>query len=127
MAGFYCIALILGNLYWLDARYCPGLENPTIADMQAFERASKTIGTTAKGEYLPLTVEYMPTSTGSVLVVGEAPIRVGVGGGATDTAHAFSSPKQSSSIIKGRMVRIARLRLVRRRGVVIESSIGAAF
>ena len=60
IASIYCIALILGNLYWLDARYCPGLEDPTIADMQAFERASKTIGTTAKGEYLPLTVEYMP-------------------------------------------------------------------
>jgi len=60
VAAIYCIALILGNLYWLDARYCPGLEDPTIADMQEFERASKTIGTTAKGEYLPLTVEYMP-------------------------------------------------------------------
>ncbi len=60
VAAIYCIALILGSLYWFDARYCPGLENPTIADMQEFERASKTIGTTAKGEYLPLTVEYMP-------------------------------------------------------------------
>jgi len=60
VAAIYCIVLILGNLYWLDARYCPGLEDPTIADMQEFERASKTIGTTAKGEYLPLTVEYMP-------------------------------------------------------------------
>jgi len=84
IAVVYCVALILGDLYWLDARYCPGLENPTIADMQAFERATSTIGTTAKGEYLPLTVEYMPetpadepfawlpvetvTSTGSVTV-----------------------------------------------------------
>ncbi|MFO7679849.1 MAG: glycosyltransferase family 39 protein, partial [Chloroflexota bacterium] len=85
IVSFYCIVLILGSLYWLDARYCPGLENPTIADMQEFERASLTIGTTAKGEYLPLTVEYMPeqpavepfaklpetvTSTGSVTVSG---------------------------------------------------------
>ncbi|MBE2225300.1 MAG: glycosyltransferase family 39 protein, partial [Anaerolineae bacterium] len=83
VASIYCIVLILGNLYWLDARYCPGLENPTIADMQEFERATLTIGTTAKGEYLPLTVEYMPetpaiepfaplpdTSTSSVTVSG---------------------------------------------------------
>ena len=61
IVSIYCTLLILANLYYLDARYCPGLENPTIVDMQAFERASQTIGTTAKGEYLPLTVEYMPT------------------------------------------------------------------
>ena len=62
-----------------------------------------------------------------VTAVGEAAIRVGVGCGATVTAHAFNSPKQSSSKIKGRMMIIARLRLERRRGVVVESSIGAAF
>ena len=60
VTSIYCTLLILANLYYLDARYCPGLENPTIADMQQFERASQTIGTTAKGEYLPLTVDYMP-------------------------------------------------------------------
>lgn len=60
MASLYCLALILGSLYWFDARYCPGLEDPTVADMQEFERATLTIGTTAKGEYLPLTVAYMP-------------------------------------------------------------------
>ncbi len=58
--ALYITILILANLYYLDARYCPGLENPTIAAMQQFERDTLTIGTTAKGEYLPLTVEYMP-------------------------------------------------------------------
>ena len=84
-ASIYCVVLILGSLYWFDARYCPGLEDPTIADMQEFERATLTIGTTAKGEYLPLTVDYMPsepavepfaplpdTSTGSVPVLQSA-------------------------------------------------------
>jgi hypothetical protein len=53
-------ALVLANLTWLDARVCPGLANPTVEDIQAFERDSATIGTTAKGEYLPRTVEVMP-------------------------------------------------------------------
>lgn len=57
---FFITALILSALPWLDARFCPGLADPTIADVQAFERDSATIGTTAKGEYLPRTVEYMP-------------------------------------------------------------------
>jgi len=56
----FTAVLILANLAWLDARFCPGLSDPTIADMQEFERQSATIGTTAKGEYLPRTVEYMP-------------------------------------------------------------------
>lgn len=55
-------ALIGGNLFWMDARYCPGLENPTAADIGEYERLTDTIGTTAKGEYVPRTaVEFPPT------------------------------------------------------------------
>ena len=53
-------ALVLSDLAWLDARLCPSLANPTIADIQAFERDSGTIGTTAGGEYLPQSVEVTP-------------------------------------------------------------------
>ncbi len=53
--------LIRADLYFLDARYCPGLASPTIADMYAFEHGVRVVGTTAKGEYLPLTVEEMPS------------------------------------------------------------------
>jgi hypothetical protein len=60
LAIFFIAALVLADLAWLDVRYCSGLSTPTIADMQSFERSSFTIGTTAKGEYLPLTVSYMP-------------------------------------------------------------------
>lgn len=56
----FIVLLIVSDLYFLDTRYCPGLEAPTIADMQEFERTSKTIGTTAKGEYLPRTVDEVP-------------------------------------------------------------------
>ncbi|MEW5986378.1 MAG: glycosyltransferase family 39 protein [Chloroflexota bacterium] len=52
--------LILADLFWLDPRYCPGLERPTVADIQTFEQATDTIGTTAKGEYLPRTVVLFP-------------------------------------------------------------------
>lgn len=52
--------LILSSLFWFYPRYCPGLENPTIADIPLFEQATVTIGTTAKGEYLPRTVVQYP-------------------------------------------------------------------
>lgn len=60
IAAGFITALVLADLTWLDMRYCPGLAAPTVADIQAFERDSVTIGTTAKGEYLPLTVTYLP-------------------------------------------------------------------
>jgi hypothetical protein len=52
--------LVGGALFWLDPRYCPGMEAPTVASIADFERATNTIGTTAKGEYLPRTVETFP-------------------------------------------------------------------
>lgn len=60
ISACFISALVLADLAWLDVRYCPGLDAPTVAAMQAFERDSFTIGTTAKGEYLPLTVTYLP-------------------------------------------------------------------
>ncbi|MEI2610700.1 MAG: glycosyltransferase family 39 protein [Candidatus Promineifilaceae bacterium] len=52
--------LILSSLFWFHPRYCPGLEKPTVADIAPFEEATATIGTTAKGEYLPRTVLQFP-------------------------------------------------------------------
>jgi hypothetical protein len=55
------IALLVGgNLFWFDPRYCPGLDTPTAASITRFELITHTIGTTAKGEYLPRTVETFP-------------------------------------------------------------------
>lgn len=53
-------ALILTALFWFQPRYCPGLENPTAANIISYEQATVTIGTTAKGEYLPVTVPRFP-------------------------------------------------------------------
>ena len=53
-------ALILSALHWFSPTYCPGLERPTVADIAAFEAATGTIGTTAKGEYLPRSAVRFP-------------------------------------------------------------------
>lgn len=50
----------LTHLFWFDPRPCPAVANPTQAEIWEFEQATATIGTTAKGEYLPQTVQEMP-------------------------------------------------------------------
>lgn len=62
-AGAAIVLLVLTSLFWFDPRYCGGLEEPTVADLAAFELATDTIGTTAKGEYLPRTVTHYPPET----------------------------------------------------------------
>jgi len=53
--------LLIGNaLFWLAPRYCPGGEDTAVASIASFEQATHTIGTTAKGEYLPHTVAAIP-------------------------------------------------------------------
>ncbi len=65
-AVFLSLVLILGNLGWFYPRHCaPPLPiSPSaglgVRDMIAWERATDTLGTTAKGEYLPIWVERMP-------------------------------------------------------------------
>jgi hypothetical protein len=48
------------SLFWFTPRLCPGLDNPTVADLVQFEQLTATIGTTAKGEYVPKTVAQFP-------------------------------------------------------------------
>lgn len=52
--------IVLSVLYWFDPRYCPGNAEPTVADILDNETSTKTIGTTAKGEYIPLTSARFP-------------------------------------------------------------------
>jgi hypothetical protein len=60
VAGGTIAVLVLSSLFWFDPRYCGGLEEPLIGDLAAYEQATDTIGTTAKGEYLPRTVRLYP-------------------------------------------------------------------
>ena len=54
------LLLILGNLGWFYPQHCRAPNDTSIAGMIAWERATYTLGTTAKGEYLPIWVRRMP-------------------------------------------------------------------
>ncbi len=84
VAGAFTLLLIFGSLFWHDPRYCP-VDTPDLAPASAdagagavaayiaqFERDSHTIGTTAKGEYLPRTVQEMPTARAKSLLDPES-------------------------------------------------------
>jgi len=63
-AGFIAAVISIGNLSWWYPRYCVGFTESTLADILKFEYDSATIGTTAKGEYLPRTVRAVPGDEG---------------------------------------------------------------
>jgi hypothetical protein len=54
------ILIILGNLGWFYPRPCSPPKDTSIAGMIDWERATDTLGATAKGEYLPIWVHRMP-------------------------------------------------------------------
>jgi len=61
LAAIIIIALlVLGNLGWFYPRRCPPAKDTSIAGMIAWERATDTLGATAKGEYLPIWTHTMP-------------------------------------------------------------------
>ncbi len=60
-------ALVLGALGWFYPRHCSPPQDISISGMIAWERATHTLGTTAKGEYLPVWVHRMPAGNLPVL------------------------------------------------------------
>lgn len=75
IAGGVMLVLAYGHLGWWYARYCGPMEEITLARTVEYERATGTIGTTAKGEFLPITVRVFPedTSIADALMRGEQP------------------------------------------------------
>jgi hypothetical protein len=61
------LLIVLGNLGWFYPRHCSPPSDPSTAGLIAWERATDTLGTTAKGEYLPIWVERMPDAGGLTL------------------------------------------------------------
>ena len=61
------LLFILGNLGWFYPRHCSPPGERSTAGMIAWERATDTLGTTAKGEYLPSWVDRMPDAEGPAL------------------------------------------------------------
>ncbi len=54
------LALIAANLGWFFPASCAAPADTSVAAMIAWERATDTLGMTAKGEYLPIWVKTMP-------------------------------------------------------------------
>ncbi len=90
--------LYVGNLPWWYPRYCGSPGDPTVAGMIEFELASNTIGTTAKGEYLPLTARGVPDdrSLADALQLGNEPPRLKLPAGATMTGLSTADPLDAS-------------------------------
>jgi hypothetical protein len=59
-AAILILLITLGNLGWFYPRHCGSPGEPSIAGLIEWERATDTLGTTAKGEYLPIWVHRMP-------------------------------------------------------------------
>lgn len=62
-AGVCAVALSLGALPWAYPRMCSTSSNPDQAFYVAFEQATGLVGTTSSGEYLPVAVRELPTSS----------------------------------------------------------------
>jgi hypothetical protein len=67
VAAALILLLVLGNLGWFYPRHCSPAQDISTAGMIAWERATDTVGTTAKGEYLPTWVHRMPDDSDSTL------------------------------------------------------------
>lgn len=80
------VLIAAANLSWWYPRYCAPQAQATLADMLAFEQASGTLGTTAKGEYLPRAVAAMPADETLAQAIrrGEEPVRLQVAVGEAD-------------------------------------------
>ena len=59
-AAILILLFTLGNLGWFYPRHCGSPGDTSIAGMIEWERATDTLGATAKGEYLPIWVHRMP-------------------------------------------------------------------
>ena len=77
-AGSIAIAALLSNLSWWYPRYCGNFTDASVASMLEYEYATHTVGTSAKGEFLPKLVRALPTdnSIASALMRGEEPQRL---------------------------------------------------
>jgi len=78
LPSLFSVLLFFSSLAWWTPRYCPTPSHVTIADLVQFERDTFTIGTTAKGEYVPRTSQYLPAAPdlADALIAGVEPDRL---------------------------------------------------
>jgi len=86
--------LYFGNLGWWYPRYCASSPTADVANMVQFEIDSHTVGTTAKGEYIPLTASGVPDdlSLADAIMQGQEPPRLSLPAGATVTTASLADP-----------------------------------
>jgi hypothetical protein len=72
------VGVVLGNLAWWSPHSCVMSRTTTLGDMLRFERETHTFGSSAKGEYLPLTSEFIPNDgqLAGAIERGEEPSRL---------------------------------------------------
>lgn len=75
LAAIVALAVALGHLSWWYPRYCSPFVDANLQSLLQYEMDTATIGTTAKGEYLPKTVQQFPgeDSIAQALIRGEQP------------------------------------------------------
>jgi len=74
-AAVIALVATLGHLSWWYPRYCEPFKEITIASTLEYETNTFTLGSTAKGEYLPKTVKLLPedNSIAEAVMRGEQP------------------------------------------------------
>jgi len=75
LATALALGLTLANWSWWSARYCGAFAEVDLARTLSYELATDTLGTTAKGEFLPITVKAVPSDRTIVqaLIDGQRP------------------------------------------------------
>ena len=63
LPGFCAVVLAIGAWPWAYPRLCPTSDNLTQATYIAYEESTGLVGMTASGEYLPATVQELPTTS----------------------------------------------------------------
>ena len=73
LSGVVITVAALGNLSWWYPRYCSPFKEVTLANTIQYEFDTFTLGTSAKGEFLPNTVKNFPQddSFGKAIIRGE--------------------------------------------------------
>jgi len=86
--------IYFGNLGWWYPRYCLSSPTASVADELQFEIDSHTIGTTAKGEYIPRTAGGVPNdlTLARAIQQGQEPSRLSLPAGATVTGADTHDP-----------------------------------
>ena len=77
-AAIVAIVAALGHLSWWYPRYCGEFTESTVGTMLEYEYQTFTVGTSAKGEFLPKTVHFLPNdnTVAEALMAGESPARL---------------------------------------------------